>query len=329
MQELQVTMLGPSGVGKTTLLTAVYDQFEENIGATDLEFKPDDESLGIIDDNLIALKSLTDVYEAKGRTGIEGTEAIAGPESLRSFLFGLGKKAQTPSMQIRFRDYPGGYHESTASGSERKFVKELLSESAAVLIAIDAPALMERNGKYHNQINRPDQIKDLFRLAYQDLDSPRLVIFAPIKCEKYLRNKKSTQELIDRVKEGYDRLINYFNAEQLSPHIVSVVTPVQTVGSVVFSRLEVDEDNNPRFFFRKVKHDAEYNPQDSEQPLRYLLRFLLALHLKQRNTWGIFNFLRDWLKLDDHLKDAVAQFARGCKTNNGFEVLKGESLLKI
>ena len=330
MNELQVTILGPSGVGKTTLLTAVYDKFEDNIGSTNLQLTPDDDTSSILQDNLDSLKSLTDVYEAKGRVGIQGTEASAGPESLRSFVFGLGKKGKTPSLQMRFRDYPGAYHAAKASLEEKKFVKELLSQSAAVLIAIDAPALMERNGKYHDKINRPEQIKDLFKVAYQDLESPRLVIFAPVKCEKYLRDGKSTQELSEGVRQGYNRLINYFNAETLTPHIVSVITPVQTVGSVVFSRLEVDDNNNPQFFFRKIRHDAQYNPQDSEQPLRYLLRFLLALHLKERNdSWGTFNFLRDWFKLDTHLKEAVDGFARGCKTNNGFEVLKGENLLKI
>jgi len=44
MHELQVTMLGPSGVGKTTLLTAMYDQFEKTVGATNLQLTPDDES---------------------------------------------------------------------------------------------------------------------------------------------------------------------------------------------------------------------------------------------------------------------------------------------
>lgn len=330
MNELQVTMLGPSGVGKTTLLTAMYDKFEDNIGSTDLQLTPDDDTSSILQDYLVDLKSLTNVYEAKGRVGIQGTEAVAGPESLRSFVFGLGKKGKAPSLQISFRDYPGQYHTAKASPEEKKFVKELLSQSAVVLIAIDTPALMEKNGKYHDEINRPDQIKDIFKDAYKDLDSPRLVIFAPVKCEKYLKNDKSTQELLQRLKEGYKRLTNYFETETLNPHIASVITPVQTVGNVVFSRLEIDDHNNLHFFFRKVSHDAQYDPQDSEQPLRYLLRFLLAIHLKQRQeSWGRFSFLRDWLNLDNYLKNAVKEFAKGCKTSNGFEVIKGESLLKI
>jgi Double-GTPase 2 len=328
MQELKITMLGPSGVGKTTLLAAIYEQFENNIGITNLQLTPDDESTAILQDRLVELKSLLDVFEARGRVGIQGTEAMAGPKSLRSFTFGLGKKGETPSLWLHFYDYPGGYHETKASPEEKEFVKINLRDSAAVLIAIDAPALMEKKGRFHEKINRPQQIKALFNAAYQDLESPRLVIFAPVKCEKYLNDPKSTKELLNRIEQGYINLFNHFNSEKLSPWIACAITPVQTVGSVVFSRLEVDTNNNPHFYFRKIKHDAEYNPKDSEQPLRYLLRFLLKIHLEGRN-WGIFNFIRDWLRLDSHLKKAIDEFARGCKTNGSFAIIKGEKWLNI
>ena len=90
MQELKITMLGASGVGKTTLLTAMYEQFETNIGNTNLQLTPDDESAAILQDRLIELKSLVDVFEARGRVGIEGTEAMAGPESLPFLFFWFG-----------------------------------------------------------------------------------------------------------------------------------------------------------------------------------------------------------------------------------------------
>jgi transaldolase len=76
MKELQISMLGPSGVGKTTLITAMYEQFESNIGSTDLQLTPDDDSSAILQDNLVDLKSLLDVFEPRGRMGIQGTEAI-------------------------------------------------------------------------------------------------------------------------------------------------------------------------------------------------------------------------------------------------------------
>ncbi|MFH7030736.1 MAG: hypothetical protein ACHBN1_36680 [Heteroscytonema crispum UTEX LB 1556] len=323
MHEVKITMLGPSGVGKTTLLTAMYEQFESNIGKTNLQLTPDEESSAILQERLVELKTLLDDFEATG--GIQGTEGE--PDALRSFIFGLGKKGEKPSLQLHFQDYPGGYHAAKATPEKRQFVKDMLQECVAVLIAIDAPALMEQKGKWHELINRPQQMTDLFKTAYQDLDSPRLVIFAPVKCEKYLQDEKSARELLQRVKEGYAKLIDLFNSGILLSKLVTVVTPVQTVGSVVFSRVEINT-NYPHFRFRKSSHDAEYTPKNSEQPLRYLLRFVLKLHLDERSrSWGAFSFLRDLLGKDYYLKQAISQFAIECKTNNGFAVLQGEDLL--
>lgn len=329
MQELKITMLGASGVGKTTLLTAMYEQFESNIGNTNLQLTPDDESAAILQDCLIELKSLVNMpFEARGRVGIEGTEAMAGPESLRSFAFSLGRKGKAPSLNLRFYDYPGGYHSSHATKEEKEFVKNTLRESTAVLIPIDAPSLMEKNGIFHEKVNRPQQVKDLLKAAYQNLDSPRLIILAPVKCEKYLRNDKTAKKLLEKVKQGYEPLFSHFDSPSLNPWVASVITPVQTVGTVIFSHMRVDSENNPHFHFRKTRHDAEYSPIDSEQPLRYLLRFLLKLHLDSRQ-WEFFNSIRNWLELDDHLKKAIKEFSGGCKTNGSFAVVKGEKWLNI
>jgi GTPase SAR1 family protein len=327
-QELQITMLGPSGVGKTTLLAAMYEQFESNIGSAKLALTPDEDSSVILQDRLIDLKSLLgdDSLEVEGGAGIQGTEAEAGPSSLRSFTFGLGKTGERPSLGLTFRDYPGQYHGKNAKKEEREFVTNVLNKSVAVLIPIDSPSLMEQNGEYHERVNRPQQIKDIFKKAYTDLDSPRLIIFAPVKCEKYLEDEKTAKELSRRVIEEYKGLIDYFKSESLSSLTALVITPVQTVGNVVFSRIELNNENEPKFYFRKTKYNAKYSPKDSEQPLCYLLRFLLKLHLDQRK-WGFFNFIRDWMNSDVHLKKAIEDFSKKCKRTEGFEILQGSRWL--
>ncbi|MGQ4650260.1 TRAFAC clade GTPase domain-containing protein [Lyngbya aestuarii] len=317
MHEVKITMLGPSGVGKTSLLTAMYEQFESNIGRTNLQIIPDLESSAILQERLAELKSLPDSFETKGW--------MSSTENYRSFLFELGKKGSKPSLNIHFQDYPGEWHESKSSLENKEMIESFIKESAAVIIAIDTPALMEKNGQWHTKINREQQITSLFKKAYGDLDSPRLVILAPVRCEKYLQSAESTAELLRRIKEGYAKLLDLLKVENLRTKVAVVVTPVQTVGTVVFSRIEMI-DGKPHFVFRKTSHDAQYNPQDSEQPLRYLLRFLLRLHLDTRQ-WKFFNFLRDWLGLDNDLKRAVYEFANGCKTTGGFVLLQGETLL--
>ncbi len=324
MHELKVTMLGSTGVGKTSLLTAMYEQFASNIGKTDLQLTPDDESSAILQERLIELKSLLDDFEARG-----GVQATAGePTDLRSFIFGLGRRGKPPSLQLNFRDYPGGYHLAKASLEKKQFVKDLLTDCVAVLIAIDAPALMEVRGKWNELINRPQQITDLFRTAYQDLDSPRLVIFAPVRCEKYMQTEKASGELVQRIKAEYQGLFDLFSSEALLQNVVTIITPVQTVGSVVFSRIEIS-NGVPHFKFRKVGHDARYSPKDSEQPLRYLLRFLLKLHLTNNRNWGFFNFLRDLFSMDTPLVNAIRELSIGCKSTGGFVILQGDSWLNL
>jgi hypothetical protein len=329
MREILTSMLGPSGVGKTSLLTAMYEQFETTVGAAELQLTPDEESSAVLQDRLAELRSLTYTFEATG--GVSGTEAPAGPESLRKFTFDLGKKAAKPSLRVAFQDYPGAYHGSRAGADERAFVKRMLEKSAAVLIPVDAPPLLEGAdagglGPWHERMNRPTQITDHFKRAYQNLEAPRLVVFTPTKCETYMKTEASRAALLAAVRRGYPRLFDLFASEGLRDRVAVVIAPVQTVGAVVFSRVE-QRDGQPHFVFRKSSKDASYSPADSEQPLRYLLRFLLRVHRDERR-WRYFDFLRDWLRLDRHLESAVRDFAAGCKATGGFEVVQGERLLE-
>ncbi len=323
MDTIKVTMLGGRGVGKTSLLTAMYQQFNATIGTTNLQLRPDSRSANILDDHLDKLQDLTDHFESTS----QGDYGLGGTESLEFFKFDIGKRGVTPTLQLQFADYPGSYV-TTHNENEGKVVRDLLQNSAAVLIAIDTPALMEMKGRWNVKLNRPDHMAALFEHAYENLNQPRMVIFAPVKCEKYIHNSELAKELKKAIKESYKRLFELFKSENLRDNVTAVIAPVQTVGCVIFSRIET-EGQEPHFYFRKESYDAVYNPKDSEQILRYLLRFLLKLHYDKRaQTWGIFRFLHDWF-LDKYLKEAVTNFAQGYKDSNEFEVVQGHGWLKI
>lgn len=327
-KELKITMLGASGVGKTTLLTSMYEQFAEISNQANLQLTPDIETAATLDQYLSQLKSLTYEFKAEEhKKGIRGTLAMAGPESLPSYSFDLSRKDQKPSLRLVFRDYPGGYIlPSDITG--RRFVQKLLKECAAVIIAIDAPALMELNGRWHDLRNKSDEILKLFQTAYQKIEEPKLVIFAPVKCETYVQNEESANKLIKCIQNKYAPLLEFFLEPIRADKIAVVTAPVQTVGCVVFLKIEVEHLNQPRFYFRKISFDAEYSPQDSEQLLRYLLRFLLKIHIEDRQ-WPMFDMVRQIFNPDAELKQAVEQFAKDCKTTDGFAVLQGQMLLNI
>lgn len=325
-QEIKITMLGARAVGKTSLLTAMYDQFENTIGQTNLQLIPDLKSNAILQEKLGQLKSLVDEFEATG--GIP-------PDTIgvKSFIFDLGKKGGKPSIRLNFQDHKGEYLNANALISDQEKVQNLINESVIILIAIDAPALMEAKGQYHHLINRPLQIKNILATAFQELKEPRLVILAPIKCEKYLQNAKSTQELLRRVKDEYANLLGFLSSELLLPWVVTVVTPVQTVGTVVFSHIDVIKEGGkkyPHFKFHKNHIHAKYSPKDCEQPFRYILRFLLKQEINRINYhWGPFSFIRSWFNLDREIKEAAQNVVKGCKTDpqDGFAILQGKQYL--
>jgi hypothetical protein len=205
-----------------------------------------------------------------------------------------------------------------------------MKTAQVVVVAIHTPALFERPahdsngvGRHHEAYNRPRQIADLFKRNYQNLKEPRLVILAPVKCETYM---KDPTRLVQMVRSGYHDLLDVLGSGALRSNVSVVLTPVQTVGSVVFSRIE-EGDGEPVFVFRKRRRDAGYAPCDAEQPLRYSLRFLLNLHMQARE-WPLFNWVRDWLGTDKGLQEAAAIFARGCKSDGGFGILQEGSGLR-
>ena len=67
IQELQITVLGPTGTGKTTLLTAMYAQFDKNVGSANLELTPDDDTSARLQDRLIELKDALSLFESRGQ----------------------------------------------------------------------------------------------------------------------------------------------------------------------------------------------------------------------------------------------------------------------
>ena len=192
LNTLNIAMLGGTGVGKTSLLTAMYDQFAQNVGKANLQLSPDLASNAVLGDHLGELKGMFTSFTPIGQ-GIQSTDRE------RSFLFDIGKRGEAPSLRFHFVDYPGGYIEPKSSIHNPQKVLDFIKQSAAIIIAIDAPALMERQGQWNEKVNKPGLVHGLFTKAnLKELceQSPRLIIFSPIKCEKYVQDAALCKELI-------------------------------------------------------------------------------------------------------------------------------------
>jgi Double-GTPase 2 len=318
---IDVTMLGASGVGKTTLLASMYDQFMNVIGNTDLEITASDPATSAkMHEYLSTLHAVKDQIDVKG--------GLAGTSEIREYLFGVGRRGRRPLFTMRFTDYPGNYltRPDLADSKDIDLLNRALTRADVVLIAIDTPALIEENGKYNVDINSKSVVSDNLRRMLHE-DTQRLVIIVPLKCERYLSEDGGAAKLTSRIEEEYSTLLNWLQRAEISERVACVIAPVQTIGSVVFSRVK-EVNGQPIFTFRTKVYGAKYSPVDTEQPLRYALKFVVA---KYRSTSyrGLFRgVLQNIMGTDRSLTTAVQELSAGCKEDKGFKVIQRDTFLQ-
>ncbi|WP_247235273.1 hypothetical protein [Telluribacter sp. SYSU D00476] len=363
IREFNITVLGPARAGKTSLLSSIYCQFSQVIGRdSDLEITPVSET----DSNLgrhaaqlrTAFDTITqmplnnaDVVEA---TSIVESNSITKPKerfdlgqkfknnrgSISKFgfndieyRFNLGQKNKKPKVQLVLRDYPG-----EQLMENPKEVIRRIRECSVTMIAIDTPALMVEGGRsfpwlYHNDRNIPENGKNgsagmlnIFKEAYKDLNEKKMVLLVPVKCEKWMSDPATASLLLDRLKTGYSQLLDFFASEGMSDNVAVVVTPVETMGNIVYAYMDNKENYSPRFMKGSVV--SKFNPRYCDQPLRYILRFILKRFLENQGFWF------DWFGNDKPFLKAINDFARGCNSDpntglqtNGFTTIQGAQLL--
>ena len=361
IREFNITVLGPARAGKTSLLSSIYSQFSQVIGrGSDLEITPASETDSYLGKHAADLEAAfdtitqmplnnADVVEAtsivevnsliktKERFGlgskVKNTSALLNRNTDIEYRFNLGQKYKKPKVQLVLRDYPG------EQLMERpKEVIRRIRECSVTMIAIDTPALMVEGGRsfpwlYHKDRNIPETGKNgsigmlnIFQEAYKDLNEKKMVLLVPVKCEKWMSDPATATLLLDRLKAGYSQLLDFFASEGLSENVAVVVTPVETMGNIAYAYMDNKENYSPRFMKGSVV--SKFNPRYCDQPLRYILRFILKRFLENQAFWF------DWFGNDKPFLKAINDFARGCNSDpntglqtNGFTTIQGAQLL--
>lgn len=321
MNQLRLTVIGRHGVGKTTLITSMYDQTVQCLKGTGINLYAQLATSTALANHLKELRCL-----AKETIVVVNGDGMDGTAERKKYAFELGSgKNNQVHLRINFTDFPGGWLEDR---KKEKEVVQIGSQADVILLPIDSPSLVEKNGKYHETINMPNQIHLLANQIESSArdDRPRLVVLAPIRCEKYVASGQDPQKLTQRVREAYAATIHVFDERKTAV----VITPIQTIGCLQFCGFLIGKDKNdrsPKMKFSKKKANDVYSPVDCDQPMRYLLRFILRQHHQvQQGTW--WNRLTLGLFADQEYLRAAQEIAKGCKDRlDGFEIVQGHHLL--
>lgn len=305
---MDITMLGPRAVGKTSLLVSLYDQFQTVAGG----------QLALTPANLTTraeMQSYRESLRAFAR-GYDHDPGIAGNDRIRTHLFGFGTPGRVkPEMTLRFTDIPGSLLNQTAPDAETAMLDRALRRSGVIFLAVDSPALMELDGQYNEETNKPDHVTEFVRDALVR-EANRLIVLVPLKCEKYVATEEGTLELVTRLEKAYAQLIN----EAARRGAAVVITPVQTVGSMRFSRYAI-ADGHLHAEFRLARTGVNtYAPKDNDQPVRWMLRYALNAYRRRPRWFG--EMLADWRRgIGPRLDQELQRFSLGCKSGDGFKIV--------
>lgn len=243
-ETLKVLMMGGRRAGKTSVLaglvnTMVNGDIKNLLAINDVTvLMPDQESLA---NKIERLKE--SVKSLSGKTFLVD-DSKTSSFTTHSLQFEI--PGTSNNMTIEFKDANGEFYESRASYDthggapiSKEQIIDAVKEADVYVIAIDTPYLMEavnpRNELCDESINMAyNHVDDIHSyLTYiddKDGADAKLVLFVPIKCEKWVHHgeaDKVTQRIKDVYKTVFKALDDYKNLQ------VDII-PVETVGAIEF-----------------------------------------------------------------------------------------------
>ena len=319
---IHVTMIGPEGVGKSSILAAMAGQLDTMSEAAGVRFEADPATAALMQSRRAALSGIFDDHLSSAEFPLQGsmTEETGELRTYR-FAFRSGVMDQ-PRYHLEFTDVPT----QRMAENSPEIIRQV-QKSAVILIAVDAVALMEKNPQglsWHEAVNMPHAIHTLLMDASltNQAPMPQLVLFVPLKCEKYYHQPGGMEALEQAVRQAYDLVLSFLD----HPRYTVGVTPILTLGDVVFSRFDpAGAGYAPLYVFRRRDeagqvHLPRYAPRFGEQPLCWMAAFLLQLE----------RFQSEWKKQKEGvfvriIKDALIVYAFGAA---GLAVRKLTNVLK-
>lgn len=264
-EDLKVLMMGGQRVGKSSALAAIMDSFisgalKDILTAQDVTelAKVNGEKQASIASKLSEVKEMLTDYAGKTIIVDSGKTNKVWNYTLEFTLSGTND-----SMNITFTDINGEFFEGGNIHQEE--IIKLVQEYDVFIVAIDTPFMME------SRREDADLVNSVINKAYNctlsihtfltqindnEGKDAKLVIFTPIKCERWAKNHQ-LDSVVEAVKEDYKTTIT---ALQKYQSVQIEILPVQTIGSAVFSEhLEAKtcEWTEKRFYFFKKECRAK------------------------------------------------------------------------
>jgi hypothetical protein len=242
----KVAIIGPSRVGKTTLLTAVLSETERMLAGSPVSVTMDETTGTRVRRQRLEVRRAIESVEFNA-AALGGTE---GMSYYRVSLQSVGD--ETVDVPFSILDFPGGWLDpdvrNAVPGSADKWAEceAHIKDSLMLLVPIDSAVLMEAAKPAERR-----SVADL--LAFEDVEAvtrkwvthrnlddhrgkPAVLVLAPLKCEKYFDDNfghgRDAGRLRQHVREKYGRLLEIIKAEAQDREVRVIYAPIDTYGCV-------------------------------------------------------------------------------------------------
>lgn len=232
---LKVLMMGGQRTGKTSMLAGLIDTMTHGAVKDIIDVKDITESKPASQKLIKSIESL----KWNLRTSYGKTYLIDDGKSgeFEDFTLQFSVPDTDSKMDIMFSDVSGEYYDMGRTHDAE--IREKVREYDVFLIAIDTPNLMEAanpdnklcNEAINNSYNHVNDIHTfLSELDDKEGADAKLVIFVPLKCEKWVKEGR-LDAVLQRIKKVYAPTIHALS--QYSNVEIDIM-PIQTVGNIVF-----------------------------------------------------------------------------------------------
>lgn len=283
----QITMLGPSRVGKTSLVTALQLSAKQFFRGTAISVEAVDK---VTRD---AFRHNNDQMTGELAARRFSPDSLPGDEEEHEYQLAVdpGVKDIAERQILSFIDYPGGW---ISDGEHESIVREHLANSPAVIIPIDATLIMSARSVHMGHVATAlelDAVADHVRLwakTRREEGDPTRLVLAPIKCESYFNDNggrvDQSETLLQRTRALYHDVVSAYRDEAGSKAPV-LYAPVDTIGPIEIMDVQwsVDAGGHTRMTpTYRVRTDVHGRPatrsvRGAEPILAHLVRDLVEL----------------------------------------------------
>lgn len=312
---VNMIVLGPSRVGKTSLLATMYNEFAR-LGVS-FNFRAVGETGDLLGE---AYQRLGEVM-GQDRFTVMG-DLMPGSQGFLEHRFEVSFQG-AKEFQIAFHDYRGGTLMRTTD-LEFPELKSKVAASHVIFNVLDAVALMETDEPHSDRLNAHHRVWELLSETLKS-DEKCMIVFVLVKCETYMRSASRREALLDRFEERHKAVLGLIGQlNESDKNVAAVLIPVNTLGCVEFQQLVREEGQLlPNFEFMRTHR--EFAPQDVDQPLRYALSF--AINHVNENRSVLDSLWRYVSGKSRSFSQALKDFCS--RRNSGYRTYGNPELLEV